>query len=165
MRDIKFRIWDKTNKVMIDENTSQKELIKMQMSLNSNNPMRFFYFEDEWYPVMEATILFDALSTLKQDYNDKIEIMQYAGLKDKNGKEIYEGDIVRKKCNYLNTGEIKIRLYKVVWKEEWCAWALKKLGNCTQSCYMYKNELDFCEIVGNIYENPELLEVNDDENV
>lgn len=90
-------------------------------------------------------------------------LSQSVGVEDKNGKEIFEGDIVRKKSNYLNAGETKIELYKVVWKEEWCAWALKKLGNCTQSCSMYKNELNFCEIVGNIYENPELLEENKNE--
>lgn len=138
MRENKFRAFVKNKNIIVKVD-----------KINFENKIIVTYLDELPFPTSAVYSFED------------IELMQYIGLKDKNGKEIYEGDIVRKKCNYLNTGETKIRLYKVVWKEEWCAWALKKLGNCTQSCYMYKNELDFCEIVGNIYENPELLEENE----
>lgn len=161
MREIKFRTWDKTNKVMIDENTSTKELIKMQMSLNLNNPMRLFYFEDEWYPVMEATILFDALSTLKQDYEDKIEIMQYTNIKDKNGKEIYEGDIL-KVDNYIMYGEGSKEYQEVGF--EYGSFMTARYGGKAFNTYLWIIVSDGCEVVGNIYENPELLEVNENGN-
>lgn len=76
-----------------------------------------------------------------------IELLQYTGLKDKNGIEIYEGYIVE--CE----GEICI----VVWNDYYLAYTLycKDFG--------YDNLGDFeskyLEVIGNIYENPELLEV------
>lgn len=149
MRENKFRAWDEEKKVMV---YSEQDPYGYEWEVNKNYGViciPFEYIDDDYGGHV--------------CYGEHLHLMQYTGLKDKNDKEIYEGDIVRKKCNYINTGETKIRLYKVVWKEDWCAWALKKLGNCTQSCNMYKSELNFCEIVGNIYENPELLEVNEND--
>lgn len=68
--------------------------------------------------------------------------MQYTGLKDKNGVEIYEGDIV--KGNYLRgIGEIK-------WNDKFCKFDISHRMNISPS--------DEFEVIGNIYENPELLE-------
>lgn len=79
---------------------------------------------------------------------NEIELMQYTGLKDKNGKEIYEGDIARKR-NIIGG---------VVWANEYqsLGFYLKSkegLHDVIAPYYMW----DF-EIIGNIYENPELLE-------
>ena len=71
---------------------------------------------------------------------------QYTGIRDKNGKEIYEGDIVR-------TDE-KEKLSKVEWDEDNAGLMLIADSIMMDfSCY-YPEEL---EVVGNIYENPELL--------
>lgn len=80
-----------------------------------------------------------------------IEIMQCTGLKDKNGKLIFEGDIL--KCLYISPiGEIIPKLGFV--KFDFGAfWFDYKLG----SSYLY-NENALFEIIGNIHENPELLE-------
>ena len=78
---------------------------------------------------------------------DEIELMQYAGLKDKNGKEIYEGDIVK----YNDAGgETHTRVIK--YDDEMGAFC------CDRGAYVdYFTCMRGIEVLGNIYENPELL--------
>jgi uncharacterized phage protein (TIGR01671 family) len=75
-------------------------------------------------------------------------LMQYTGLTDKNGVEIYEGDIVRHWSYGYNDGGMgnKQVLSVVEWDE---------FGACFENCIDRRNGV---EVVGNIYENPELLE-------
>lgn len=81
------------------------------------------------------------------------ELMQYTGLKDKNGKEIYEGDVVRwGSLGEEGTGEYYINEVSYGFGPE-----EEKIGT-----YYLKNTEMFLhngenEIIGNIYENPELL--------
>ena len=77
-------------------------------------------------------------------FDDYECIMQSTGLKDKNGKEIFEGDVV--KCNGL-LGTIES--FKAMW-----ICSFMKYNNY-QKVGFFAQEI---EVVGNIYENPELLE-------
>ena len=86
-------------------------------------------------------------------------LMQCTGLKDKNGKLVYEGDIL--KCYYIDsdTDKLEYDLMKAVFNEETCAFAL--VGLKTKN-YEYFTDTEFIsdeyEVIGNIYENSELLE-------
>jgi len=80
--------------------------------------------------------------------------MQYTGLKDKNGKEIYEGDIFD--CIYKEDG-CKHRLL-VIWDEDDARFKLKNFGECDQpNVTQTFSDMQRHEVIGNIYENPELL--------
>ena len=115
MREIKFRAWGKLIGEMID-------VITMDFETKNIN-------DDDYY---NMTPFFD----------DEYVLMQYTGLKDKNGVEIYEGDIVQAHGKYgdILNGEIYYR----------------------NGCFMLKehtlNQIDDVEVIGNIYDNPELAE-------
>src|SRR3990167_612520 len=84
-------------------------------------------------------------ATISLEWKHGWEIMQYAGLKDKNGKEIYEGDI-------FNQGDKKIK-YLVEWVDT--GFKGKQLGTNTSWVGLEFHQR-FIEVIGNIYENPEL---------
>ena len=87
--------------------------------------------------------------------DDEPEWMQYTGLKDKNGKEIYEGDIV--KYNYNN------QVYQDVYAKVEYSIAGFRLNADYISRHLSRHigiaNTDYYEVAGNIYENPELLTV------
>ena len=118
MRELKFRAW-----VSYGE-----KLEKPNYSLDYDCLDRFFEDNDE------------------NDTDQCIE--QYTGLRDKNGKEIYEGDIVLN--TYYDDGEI----YKVLWVDDSVAFGMESL----EDMELYKLPLESLKVIGNIHENPELLE-------
>ena len=81
---------------------------------------------------------------------DEIELMQTTGLKDKNGKEIFEGDIVKMSKDVYS----EPTYYEVV-RHRGGAYRLESKQH---GCELWLRHT-VCEVVGNIYENPELLEV------
>ena len=124
MREIKFRAWDKEKKIM-------REVLGIDILHKE------IFFSNEDVDCYEHT-----------DFKD-IELMQYTGLKDKNGKEIYEGDIVK----FLNG------IFEVIWCNEKASFMLKNKEYKEFLNFIYENN-NGMEIVGNIYENPELLGEN-----
>lgn len=129
MREIKFRAWDKDNKEMFEP---------------------VIPFGDSVY----KTVVID----IKEDrsYLAKIknaEIMQFTGLKDKNDKEIYEGDVV--KCKMHNK---TYENYVISWCSEDASF---EALNVDKSNFIDATIWCKCEIIGNIHENPELAEVQE----
>ena len=82
-------------------------------------------------------------------YHDQKD--QFTGLTDKNGKEIYEGDIVEHYCDKERKAECCHSIYQIVWEES---------GFTIPGCSFILDQRDWgnrFEVIGNIYENPELL--------
>lgn len=75
---------------------------------------------------------------------------QYTGLKDNNGKEIYEGDIIEF-ISYWNNSEKYRKMYQNIRIVTWDAEKSKFNNVIPDSDY-------YSEVIGNIYENPELIE-------
>ena len=124
MREIKFRAWDKKG----------KEMFRLAM----------ISFLDKGEIILTGR----GGST----DNKNAILMQYTGLKDKNGKEIYEGDIV--KCHESIIEPQKETIYLIIWDDEHAAFTQKNKENSWGLGYM---KIYPVEIIGNAYENPELL--------
>jgi uncharacterized phage protein (TIGR01671 family) len=125
MRELKFRAWSK-NANQWASDTALQELITIGIPDESNSG------------------IFDV-----HDYGlQKFELMQYTGLKDKNGKEIYEGDIVVEYYQpYNDTDDFKRGDPKEV------KWSTSYKPGFDLPTQISEN----IEVIGNIYENPELL--------
>lgn len=105
---------------------------------------------DRIYIDTEGVRLYDDFGEYWRDFRD-VELMQSTGLKDKNGKEIFEGDIV----------DYKGRKALVSWHGSYASFIYrfvdelqKRNAEWNPLCLAYMR----CEVIGNIYENPELLE-------
>ncbi len=133
MRDIKFRVWDKETKHMHICGEDVHDTINFEIETN-----RAYYYN-----------LQNGCGSLRED-SDYV-LMQYTGLKDKNGKEIYEGDII-KICAEGLGGEA---IGKIVYDEYDLAFVLKNEVEELSECLWYAEQQ--LEVIGNIYDNPELL--------
>lgn len=134
MREIKFRAWDVGRNIMI----------------GSDYPKNWGDNSDEWYFDLARMQLTGIEDISKDTYHI---VMQYTGLKDKNGKEVYESDVGNDKFN--NKVIVK-------WNEQFYCYALLTIDEVVKDDWNFDlNDLN--EIVGNIYENPELIKEEEDE--
>ena len=80
---------------------------------------------------------------------------QYTGLTDKNGKKIFEGDIVK----HYNNSDDGFDIGALYWDEQFSQWKRTSIGNFHHKSFTYtaSRSCDY-EVIGNIHDNPELLE-------
>ena len=130
-REIKFRGWNVKTKTMLD----LKAITPLAMDSKLECEGLFLPFADE------------------------VILMQYTGLKDKNGVEIYEDDLVQFKGhvgNFYEDGRRQTLLGRVFYKTSGSIDYCLKVGD--QNYGLNSNDVDEYEIIGNIHQNPELLE-------
>lgn len=95
----------------------------------------------------------ETLQSFMFHYSEEKNLMQYVGLKDKNGKEIFEGDII----TYMGWG-IPTKS-KIVFNEAIASFqhSYPNMDSHWVTDTLYNHESKKYEVIGNIYENPELL--------
>lgn len=109
----------------------------------------------EWfYTDLEITEDDFCCNEIWLDYENCTSIEQYTGLKDKNGKEIYEGDIIEvETC----IDEEETTIYEVYWDEDTLEYALKTIKGVNYDSCVGELSQSAIKVIANIHENPELL--------
>lgn len=129
MRELRFRAWDKEQKKMLD----------VSMAGNRNfmvgNPWKF---------------MDDGSDTTLYLHTEKYILMQYTNLKDRKGTEIYEGDIVK----HRGFGDHPFYTTSIEWED--AGW-VNRYHDTWETGELHSSTVTDCEVIGNIYENGDLL--------
>ena len=129
MREIKFRAWFQDG-----ENYYMDNFIEITQHKTHNIEHRSSYQKKD-----------NSVSTLCH------AVMQYTGLKDKNGVEIYEGDIVKYKEFSYNC--------EIVWIKDWACFCIDS-EHLMDRVTFDEEQIKYCKVIGNIYEHRHLLDNN-----
>ena len=136
-REIKFRAWDKNAEKMVYQDKLKDGSKDEYWFLLNTQGISLMHFDEHYNAYVDT----DA------------EIMEYTGAKDANGVEIYESDIV-KMIDYRHKGVVKYinGAFIIDWNDE----------HLNGSLYFWNNNQSSIEVIGNIFENKELLEVENE---
>jgi uncharacterized phage protein (TIGR01671 family) len=149
MREIKFRAWDIENKKMY----SPAELWN-----------RFIIIPDRGlFQNIKTGEIFD--SNLENKYANHMIPLQYINIKDKLGRKVFDGDIIKSVSELMSdfgrkpTGKYVTEIYSIEYDTEDARWKERQINNNWLKPLGISQEIiqKYSEVIGNIYENPELL--------
>lgn len=158
MRKFKFRAWDSLKKIMVTKENVEELIEKIEQN---------YYFKDEdvpyscreCYPFFYIEGIFSYFDNIQYNNSlfsemvkNRFKVMQFTGLKDKNGKEIYEGDIL--KFSEVDTAVVE-------WNEKYSYFMVKPIQDYCFDSDVLGHALEYndnVEIIGNIYAESKLLE-------
>jgi uncharacterized phage protein (TIGR01671 family) len=132
MKEIKFRAWNKQRRIMI-----------YNVFVENNDNDGFVTFWDDDFSMFEKNYL---------PFSD-VDVMQYTGLRDKNGIEIYEGDIIEAYFYYDGDDDKKDPSNKKIFDVKY---KIDK-GRQFSGFDFFPSVFEHVKVIGNIYENPELM--------
>ena len=148
MREILFR-----GKSMNDGEWVHGSLVITTIEPADEPPVKHYHIEDMTIGVFPNEHQSGITETVAPN-----TVGQYTGLTDKNGKKIFEGDIVR--------DDYESGVYaRVAWLPQGCGWYLvysqgdRRMGHRARGCGYQQDVL--LEVIGNIHDNPELIGVTD----
>ena len=138
MREIKFRAWDKKEKIMINKNNNFINISEL-VSLAINEDLSGYV------------------------------LMQFTGLKDKKGKEIYEGDIIEwvEFCSKDDLRKCWNKIKEPLDRDNYANYYFRDVVEINTRFWLKNEDFGYegeelvepsdCKVIGNVYENPELI--------
>uniref|UniRef100_A0A6M3JF74 Putative YopX protein n=1 Tax=viral metagenome TaxID=1070528 RepID=A0A6M3JF74_9ZZZZ len=159
MRGTKFRVWDQQKQKMYYGHQCHEDDPDGAWYMIDLNGHLWVYCDAQYYP-------FARDEDSDGQYYLRFKIMQFTGLRDKNGKEIYEGDILSTSNNnklYDLWRACDFGYTQIVWDAEYSGFRGTKWTPIRETGGDSVYEVQFIEVIGNVYENRELLKEANDE--
>lgn len=144
MREILFR-----GKSVNDGEWVYGSLVITTLEPVDDAPIKHYHIED-----MTIGCFLNEFQSGLSETVDPNTVGQFTGLTDKNGKKIFEGDIVV--ICYETDGEDFSEIKRVHYNAKECCWYPMRWEECCEHCDYY-TEVKSIEVIGNIHDNPELL--------
>ena len=144
MKELKFRVWNKATKSWLNDDAGTHCWSEYCLNIFTGEVVEIVTSDNKFFSRANEPIYFDKNTHVKES---PYVVQQYTGLKDKNGKEIYEGDIIS--FGVIDEDD----LFWVVWEDIESRFILESNGGL--GCWLL--DVSDREVIGNIMENPELL--------